>query len=232
MVGIAFPLQTACAVLTARYCAFCTTRTASLIGCALAAIPSTALAMNALWISGLVVAPEATREAFWQWIRTTYPAGLVLHATLGSMLWMVLSFRWWQSRLPMEIKPESLAAGDSKQLVGNLESIPDFFKKLSSKTVGHLWALSAERHYVRVTTEAGDELLLMRLSDAIEQCSAMNGLQIHRSHWVHHTGIKKVVRKNGKMYVELKNGKSLPVSRSHQTALARLANDTDLSDFS
>lgn len=232
LVGIALPLQTACAVLTARYCTLCSARTASLIGCALAAIPSTALSMNALWISGLVVASDATREAFWHWLGATYPAGLLLHATLGSTLWMVLSFRWWQSRLPKLRQPQTSPEKDRNEFPGEPEASPDFFKRLSPKAVGKLWALSAERHYVRVTTEAGDELLLMRLSDAVEQCRAMKGLQVHRSHWVHHAGIEKLARTNGKMWVELKNGKQLPVSRSNQAAMVRFADDIGLNDGS
>ena len=134
---------------------------------------------------------------------------------------MVLSFRWWQSRLSKESQPDNLPEEHADDPVANRESSPDFFKRLSPKAVGQLWALSAERHYVRVTTEAGDELLLMRLSDAVEQCRAMNGLQIHRSHWVHHAGIERVVRSDGKMCVELKNGTQLPVSRSHQAAMVK-----------
>lgn len=232
MVAIALPLQTAFAVLAARYCTVCSTRTASLIGCILAAIPSTAISMNALWITGLVVATDGTREAFWQWLKTAYPAGLVLHATLGSMLWMLLSFPWWQSHFLKEQEPEKppskkIAESDFEQ-----KTPPEFMRRLSPKVIGQLWALSAERHYVRVTTDAGEELLLMRLSDAVEQCSAMNGLQVHRSHWIHHEGIKRLVRANGKMCVELKNGKHLPVSRSNQAATARFAGDIGFSDAS
>ncbi len=232
LVTIALPLQTAFAVLMARYCTLCSTRAASLIGCVLAAIPSTALSMNALWISGLVVGSDATRDAFWVWLKATYPAGLVLHATLGSMLWMVLSFRWWKSRLPEERQPEASTETDTATSADDLEAPPDFFKRLSPKTIGQLWALSAERHYVRVATEAGEELLLMRLSDAVEQCHAMTGLQVHRSHWVHRAGIEKLVRTNGKMCVELKNGTRLPVSRSHQAEMARFADDIGFSDAS
>ena len=45
-------------------------------------------------------------------------------------------------------------------------------------------ALSMEDHYVRVFTDAGESLILLRLSDAMTEVQDVPGLQIHRSHWV------------------------------------------------
>ncbi len=232
MVLIAVPVQTLFAVLAATYCTLCSARTASVIGCILAAIPSTALSMNTLWIAGWVVAPDSTREALWHWLKATYPAALLLHATLGSVLWMVLSYPWWQTRLPTDRGPEETSTADTVASEAKEVASPEFLKKLSPKTKGALWALSAERHYVCVTTDAGDELILLRFSDALEQCRAMDGLQTHRSHWVHRAGIKRLVRANGKMCVELRNGNQLPVSRSHQSAMARFMDDLGSDDAS
>ncbi len=232
MVAFALPLQTSLAVLAARYCVICTPRTASLIGCLLAAFPSTALAMNVLWLSGLVSASDGSREAFWHWLMATYPAGVLLHATLGSTLWMVLSFPWWQMRLKDQIWSEHPSDGIEDSPPIDLENRPDFMKRLSPRVSGQLWALSAERHYVRVTTEAGEELLLMRFTDAVAQCETMNGLLVHRSHWVHHAGVAMVRRENGKISVELNNGKRLPVSRSHQAEAVRFVDTLDLNGSS
>ena len=41
-----------------------------------------------------------------------------------------------------------------------------------------------EDHYVRVFTDAGESLILLRLSDAMAEVRDVPGLQIHRSHWV------------------------------------------------
>jgi hypothetical protein len=232
LVTVAFPLQTTFAVLAARYCTFCSIRTSSLIGCVLAAVPSTAISMNALWITGLAVATDGTREAFWQWLRTAYPAALVLHASLGSMLWMLLSFPWWQSHYLEQLEPKKPPSEKAGTSTHEHETSPEFLRRLSPKAMGQLWALSAERHYVRVTTDAGAELLLMRLSDAVEQCGALKGLQIHRSHWVHQAGIKRLIKTKGRICVELKNGKLLPVSRSNLAAMAKFADDIGLGNTS
>ena len=227
MIAVALPLQTAAALLGTRYCGGrCTTKTASLIGCILAAVPSTALAMILIWIGGFISlegGAEATRGEFIAWMQAAYPAAVILHASLGSMLWMVLSYPWWDEqietagagskRIPSSA-PES--ARDEVRHPANAWSPPEFLRRLSPENSGTLWALSSERHYVRVWTDAGSELLLMRLSDAMDQCSHLDGVQLHRSHWINRPGLDRVVRRSGKLEVVLANGESLPVSRSHQ----------------
>ena len=44
-----------------------------------------------------------------------------------------------------------------------------------------IYALMAEDHYVRVITSAGEDLILMRLSDAIKETGDLKGLSVHRS---------------------------------------------------
>lgn len=230
MIAVALPLQTAGALLGTRYCGgICSARTASLIGCIGAAVPSTALAMILIWIGGLMTldgGADATRADFVAWMRASYPAAVVLHATLGSMLWMVLSFPWWHAQIaeaengPREnAPPKKSAVFDSEMQDALAWGPPEFLKRLSPEHAGTLWALSSERHYVRVRTHAGSELLLMRLSDAMDQCRHLDGVQIHRSHWIHRPGLGRVVRRSGRLEVILASGESLPVSRSHQGAV-------------
>ena len=227
MIAVALPLQTAGALLGTRYCGgICSTKTASLIGCIAAAIPSTALAMILIWIGGLISlegGAEATRADFIAWMQTTYPAAVVLHASLGSMLWMVLSFPWWDAQVGkagfgFRTRALSVSEDAREQVPHRAHGFgpPDFMKRLSPDHAGTLWALSSERHYVRVWTDAGSELLLMRLGDAMDQCRHLDGVQPHRSHWINRPGLDRVVRRSGKLEVILANGESLPVSRSHQ----------------
>ena len=77
-----------------------------------------------------------------------------------------------------------------------------------------LFALSAEDHYLRVHTDKGEELILMRFSDAINVLIGADGLQTHRSWWVARSGIAKPVTKNGKYSLVLKSGTVAPISRS------------------
>jgi hypothetical protein len=73
-----------------------------------------------------------------------------------------------------------------------------------------LYALAAEDHYVRVITSKGDELILMRLSDAIKETAPLKGLAPHRSWWVSETGIAKM----GKSEILLHSHHTVPISRS------------------
>lgn len=82
-----------------------------------------------------------------------------------------------------------------------------------------IYALSAEDHYVRIHTDKGDEMVLMRLSDAIKETHPLNGVQTHRSWWVAKAGVESIVRNNGKIILTLKNANTAPVSRNGSKAV-------------
>ncbi len=73
----------------------------------------------------------------------------------------------------------------------------------------------AQDHYVRVVTPLGEHTALMRFSDAVERLDVFDGAQVHRSYWVSRTGITKLIRKNGKVGLLVRDGSHLPVSRQH-----------------
>lgn len=86
-----------------------------------------------------------------------------------------------------------------------------------------LYAITSEDHYVRVITDHGEHMHLMRLSDAEDLAHPIAGLKPHRSWWVAESGVEHVKRKDGKLTITLKNGDIVPVSRSGTKAL-RAAN--------
>ena len=90
-----------------------------------------------------------------------------------------------------------------------------FLDRLPLKYRGaDLWALSSEDHYLRVHTSRGEELILMRLADAIRELSGSRGVQVHRSWWVAPDGVRDTRRDNGKLVLVLKSGTEVPVSRT------------------
>ncbi|MEO8882092.1 MAG: LytTR family DNA-binding domain-containing protein, partial [Devosia sp.] len=105
--------------------------------------------------------------------------------------------------------PSSLAAATAPAAV----EPPPLLQRLPHPQRGRLLALSVKDHYVEVLTDRGKGLVLIRLSDAIKETGTVVGLQIHRSHWVALDAVKRVVRIEGKVAVELANGEKLPVSR-------------------
>lgn len=97
------------------------------------------------------------------------------------------------------------------------DRVAGFLQRLPVKYRGaDLWAISSEDHYLRVHTNRGEEMILMRLADAIRELGDDNGLQTHRSWWVSHKGVSDARRANGKLVLVLKSGREVPVSRTYQ----------------
>ncbi|WP_349592419.1 LytTR family DNA-binding domain-containing protein [Azospirillum argentinense] len=97
---------------------------------------------------------------------------------------------------------------------------PVFLARLPARLGRDLLALEMEDHYVRAHTAVGSGLILMRLRDAIAELAGLEGLQVHRSHWVAATAVAGVERKpDGKLVLVLRNGLRVPVSRSHAAAV-------------
>jgi len=89
-----------------------------------------------------------------------------------------------------------------------------FLQKLPIKYhAGTLYALQSEDHYLRAHTDKGEELILMRLSDAIDSLCDMDALQTHRSWWVARHGVESVKRSGAKVSLVLKSGAEAAVSR-------------------
>ena len=94
--------------------------------------------------------------------------------------------------------------------------VPAILSRVPPAQRGNLLALIVEDHYVDIVTDRGKTLVLMRLADAIREAEPVEGLQIHRSHWVAIAAVARAVRSDGKLFLELTNGLRLPVSRGAQ----------------
>ncbi len=84
-----------------------------------------------------------------------------------------------------------------------------------------LIALEAEDHYLRVHTDAGSELILMRLGDAIAELDGLEGSRTHRSWWVARAAVTDVVMVAGRVSLILNGGLTAPVSRASKPVLAQ-----------
>lgn len=89
-----------------------------------------------------------------------------------------------------------------------------------------LYAVSSEDHYLRVHTSLGDELILMRLSDALRELEAVAGLQTHRSWWVAISAVEEQKRFQGKSSLLLRSGISVPVSRTFDKSVREAVKHT------
>lgn len=83
-------------------------------------------------------------------------------------------------------------------------------------------ALSVEDHYVRVHANDQNEMLLMRMRDAIPETQPIEGMQVHRGWWVARHAIAKSRRDGRNLKIILTNGLEIPVSRSYAGALKQM----------
>ena len=125
----------------------------------------------------------------------------VLHATVN--------------RVPLQSHVHVEAAPDAPGIPGEALRARLEFKYRQAA----IFALSAEDHYLRVHTSAGETLILTRLYDAIRELDGIEGSQVHRSWWVAKDAVADIARGDGKVDLVLKSGLRAPVSRRYQKAL-------------
>jgi hypothetical protein len=95
-----------------------------------------------------------------------------------------------------------------------------FIERLPLRLRGaRLIAVQAEDHYLRVHTEQGSDLILMRLSDALGELEGLEGAQTHRSWWVARDAVSGASRGDGRATLTLHGGLTAPVSRRYARAL-------------
>lgn len=95
--------------------------------------------------------------------------------------------------------------------------------RLKPQNRGALLHLSVQDHYTLVRTSRGSELILLRFSDALRELDGVDGLQVHRSHWVATAFVSRLERGDGKLTAILEDGSEIPVSRTYAAeARARL----------
>lgn len=95
-----------------------------------------------------------------------------------------------------------------------------FLDRLPPKLRGaEVWAVESEDHYLRLHTSKGQDLILMRLSDAVDELAGIEGAQVHRSWWVAREAIVDARRGEGRATLTLKDGCEVPVSRTYAREL-------------
>jgi DNA-binding LytR/AlgR family response regulator len=75
--------------------------------------------------------------------------------------------------------------------------------------------VEAEDHYLRLHTSKGQDLILMRLADAVAELDGIEGAQVHRSWWVAREAITDAKRGDGRATLTLRDGAEVPVSRTY-----------------
>ena len=124
--------------------------------------------------------------------------------------------------------PIAQAASTAPAIMENVESsdlagLPESPRLLARLPLrlrhARLLALEAEDHYLRVHTDAGSDLILLRLPDAIAETDDLAGTRVHRSWWVARTAVNSVNRQGGRIGLDIGLAGVVPVSRTHAATL-------------
>ena len=98
---------------------------------------------------------------------------------------------------------------------------PRLFDRLAPEQRGELLRVSVRDHYVDVVTSVGKTALLMRFADALRELDGLDGMRVHRSHWVADSAVTALTRQRGKVLLRLRDGECIPVSRTYQDGAIR-----------
>ncbi len=98
---------------------------------------------------------------------------------------------------------------------------PPILSRLKPENRGALIRLTVRDHYTEVVTTRGRELVLLRFGDALTEIGNIEGIRLHRSHWIATDHIDRLKRDNGKLFVIARDGAEMPVSRSYAEAVRR-----------
>lgn len=141
-------------------------------------------------------------------------------AAAVSFLYALLDGRSGSSESPVEAKASSAVRQDEPPAPAQeTTACPPLLDRLRPQLRGRLSHLSMQDHYVDVYTDKGHQLVLMRLVDAVREAAPVEGMQIHRSHWIALDAVGRVFTEGGRLQVEMADGTILPVARSSQAAV-------------
>lgn len=122
---------------------------------------------------------------------------------------MVLRQLAWAEPVRVEVAPEPPP-----------DPFATFRQRLSAKRrAATILAVEAEDHYLRVHTDAGDELITAKFGDALAELAEAGGFRTHRSWWVAAHAIDEVNWLRGRGEAKLKGGLVVPISRTNAGAL-------------
>lgn len=175
-------------------------------------------AQERLWLSaavaGVMMAPPMS-VVVWIASRLMTPPGIprdgipdMLVITLG----MCVAMSLFAQLIRRPTRVVTVAAAGARP--------PKFLERLPLRLRGgEVWAVEAEDHYLRLHTSKGQDLILMRLADAIAELDGVEGAQVHRSWWVARDAIADARRGDGRATLTLKDGSEVPVSRTYARTL-------------
>ena len=108
-------------------------------------------------------------------------------------------------------------AGEDQSAPKLQNLFPDIPRSIGNDLV----RVSAEGHYVEVETTLGTALVYGTISDAVDRLEALEGWQVHRSHWVRANKVASLEKSGSAYECTLTTGTKVPVSRRRYSDIRR-----------
>lgn len=175
------------------------------LAAAVAALPGT----GTVWLAVTVYLDY--RPSSVSGVAGLYGQVFVLHLIIGSLVFRLIDGALRRGGAMEELPPSD----GSTEFASRPAPEAALLARLPARSRAELLHLRMQDHYVEVHTAAGSEMLLLRFRDALREVEGVNGLQVHRSHWVARKAVAGVERRGGgQIALRLVNGSRVPVSRS------------------
>ena len=188
------------------------------IGLVLAALVTALPGTGAVWLAVnifLAYQPSDLSDAV-----RLFSQVFVLHLIIGSLVFHLIDRTLRRRDTKEDAEAVPARPDECADNVPQAASEAPLLARLPARSRAELLHLRMQDHYVEVNTAAGSELLLLRFRDALREVEDVNGLQVHRSHWVARNAVAGVERRGGgRVALRLVNGSRVPVSRSFTPVL-------------
>ena len=169
-----------------------------------ASVPATAALVVALYCAG------------------SRPGQLPLFYVESLLLGLVIAFARRGLRHSVATRIEPVAAPEASGTI-ELDRATSFLRRHAPTLAGsRLRALQAEDHYLRIHTDGGSVLVLLRMRDAIAELGDGAGWQPHRSFWLAENAGGHATRRGQAWQIMLNTGLIVPVSKSAAQAMRRV----------
>jgi hypothetical protein len=145
---------------------------------------------------------------------TDPPSYLELSGIIFVLGYGIAAMRWALTERSDSLNP----VADPKPTAPDL---PRLIERLAPELRGTPIRLSGQDHYVSVVTDRGEASVLIRLSDAIAELDGVDGMQVHRSHWVAAQAVEGYEAQGDRRFLLLTDGSKVPVSRKMLSEVER-----------
>lgn len=152
-------------------------------------------------------------ENYWQSIPMSFLSCLFIGGVIAGVS-AVKSIVLKQNK---QIKHNVEVLANEAKKVEEIKSQPisELINELPIEKRGRLLYLQMDDHYLKVLTEKGAHMILMRFKDALAKVEHYDGFQTHRSWWVAKDAVVETKKEGRKLILVMENGTEVPVSQTY-----------------